>query len=255
MSTPYSMMHCLLVAAIVAMMTAMSFAAPPAADAAKPPPPRKGPLKIVCLGDSITQGFGLVDANGKQAMNALGYPAKLGTLLGPQAVAHSVGAGGTSYFRKAPFPYEKAAWKGYVELWKPDVVLLAFGTNCSNDNSWPKLHDQYPDDVRWLIGEVRKISPGVEIYICLPPPAYSNLYGINEKSIREGVIPALKKIAEEDKLNTIDFHTALSNHPELFPDTIHPNEEGMRVMARTIAERLYETRKDLVRPAAPQPAK
>jgi lysophospholipase L1-like esterase len=218
-----------------------------------PPSSRKGPLRIVCLGDSITQGYGLVDAEGKQAMNKLGYPAKLGALLGTQAVVKVYGAGGTTYFRKAVHAFEKTAWMAYLKIWQPQVVTLAFGTNCSNDNTWPKLSEQYPADVKWLITEVRRLNPGVEIYLCFPPPTYSDKYGINEKTIQNSVIPALMKIAAEKHLNTIDLHTALSHHPELFFDTIHPNEDGMRLIARTIADRLYETRQDLTPPGAGPP--
>lgn len=239
--------------ALLAVLTASLVFAEPGT--AQPATPRKGPLRIVCLGDSITQGFGLVDAEGKQAMTKLGYPAKLGALLGTQALVKVYGAGGTTYFRNAVHPFEKTAWMAYLQIWKPEVVTLAFGTNCSNDNTWPKFFAQYDDDVKWLINEVRKLSPGVEIYICLPPPAYSDKYGINEKTIQTAVIPALKKIAEEEHLNTIDLHTALSQHPELFFDTIHPNEAGMRLIAQTIADRLYETRSDLTRPAVSPPSK
>ena len=238
-----------LMVTILAGLTASLAIATPAADQSAATP-RKGPLRIVCLGDSITEGYGLVDAEGKQAMNKLGYPAKLGAVLGTQAVVYVYGAGGTTYFRQAVHSFEKTAWMAYLNIWKPNVVTLAFGTNCSNDNTWPKLFAQYPADVKWLIEEVRKLCPGVEIYLCLPPPAYSDKWGINEKTIQNSVIPALKKIAEEEHLNTIDLHTALSNHPELFFDTIHPNEDGMRLIAKTIADRLYETRKDLVRPVA-----
>ncbi len=240
----------------IAVLLAALAASPGLASSASAPPPaatRNGPLRIVCLGDSITQGFGLVDAEGKQAMNKLGYPAKLGALLGTQAVVKVYGAGGTTYFRQADHPFEKTAWIAYFQTWKPNVVTLAFGTNCSNDKTWPKFSEQYSADVKWLISEVRRLSPGVEIYLCLPPPAYSNKYGINEKTIQNSVIPALKKIAAEEHLNTIDLHTALRNHPELFFDTIHPTEDGMRLIAKTIADRLYETRQDLIPPAAGPP--
>lgn len=224
-----------------------------AADSVKSRENRQSPISIFCLGDSITQGFGLVDAEGKQAMNQLGYPAKLGALLGSQARVNLYGAGGTTFFRNGPHPFEKTAWKAYAQISKPDIVTLAFGTNCSNDKSWPTLHAQYAADVKWLINEVRLISPKVEIYICLPPPAYSDKWGINERTIQKAVIPALIKIAAEEHLKTIDLHTALSQHPECFSDTIHPNETGMQLIAQTIAERLYQTRDDLVRPAVTPP--
>lgn len=211
-------------------------------------PSQKPPLKIFCIGDSITEGYGLKDADGKQAMAKLGYPAKLGEILVPQATVKHYGAGGTTYFRNGPHPFEKTAWFAYFQLAKPDIVTIAFGTNCSGEKAWPLLHEQYTNDVKWLIARIREENPTVAIYICLPPPAYSGMWGISEPTIRDQIIPALREIAEEEHCLTIDLHTALSHHPELFFDTIHPNEEGMKLIARTIADRLYETRKDLIRP-------
>ena len=143
------------------------------------PTARKGPLKIFCIGDSITQGYGLTNASGQQAMAYRGYPAKLGELLGAQAKISHYGAGGTTYFRNGPHPFEKTAWLAYLGLAKPDVVTMAFGTNCSRKDAWPKLHDQYAADIHWLITQIRKVSPQAAIYVCLPPPAYSDMWDIS----------------------------------------------------------------------------
>jgi len=210
--------------------------------------PRTTPLKIFCIGDSITQGHGLKDADGKQAMAALGYPVQLGKLMGPQVKVSHYGAGGTTYFRNGPHPFEKTAWLAYLKIANPDVVTMAFGTNCSRKNTWPRLHDQYGADIKWLISQVRNVNSNVVIYICLPPPAYSDTWEVSEPTIIKGVIPALRKVAEEEKCFIIDLHSAMLNHPEWFPDTIHPNVEGMKQIARTIAGRLYETREDIAPP-------
>jgi len=213
---------------------------------------RRGtPLRIFCMGDSITEGYGLTNANGKQAMAELGYPARLREIMGTQATVSHYGVGGTTYFRNGPHPFEKTAWLAYLKLANPDVVIMAFGTNCSRTNTWPVLRDQYADDIRWTMAQIRAVNTNAAIYICLPPPAYSGTWAVSESTIRDAVIPALRKVAEQEHCNTIDLHTALANHPELFPDTIHPNEAGMKQIARTIADRLYDTRKDLTRPVDP----
>jgi lysophospholipase L1-like esterase len=74
------------------------------------------------------------------------------------------------------------------------------------------------------------------VFLCSPAPAYATQWGINEKGISEGVIPIVKKVAEEKKLTVIDLHTALSDKPEMFPDKIHPNAAGAALLAKTVAE-------------------
>lgn len=44
----------------------------------------------------------------------------------------------------------------------------------------------------------------------------------------------IKKVAKKNKLPVIDLHSAMDGMPELFPDHIHPNEEGAKVMAKAV---------------------
>ena len=52
--------------------------------------------------------------------------------------------------------------------------------------------------------------------------------------MKSAVIPVILKVAKDTNLTVIDLYQALSNKPELFPDKIHPNAAGARVMAKTI---------------------
>ena len=48
----------------------------------------------------------------------------------------------------------------------------------------------------------------------------------------------IKKVAKKNDLPIIDLHTAMDGMPQLFPDRIHPNEEGAKVMAKTVYQSL-----------------
>ena len=72
------------------------------------------------------------------------------------------------------------------------------------------------------------------IYLCLPAPVYQTRWGINEKTVKEGVIPVIRKVAKDEGLTVIDLYQALSGKPALFPDKIHPNAAGAKLMAQTI---------------------
>jgi acyl-CoA thioesterase-1 len=68
----------------------------------------------------------------------------------------------------------------------------------------------------------------------LPVPVYKTLSGINEESVSGEIIPAIKKVAAEKKLPLIDLHKALSDQPLLFPDGVHPNAAGAKLIAATV---------------------
>lgn len=58
--------------------------------------------------------------------------------------------------------------------------------------------------------------------------------GLLAKLESKEIIPMIKKVAKKNKLPVIDLHSAMDGMPELFPDHIHPNEEGAKVMAKAV---------------------
>jgi sialate O-acetylesterase len=48
-------------------------------------------------------------------------------------------------------------------------------------------------------------------------------------------------VAKQQNVPLIDLYTALSNHPEHFPDTIHPNANGARLMAEEVHKALIHS--------------
>lgn len=48
----------------------------------------------------------------------------------------------------------------------------------------------------------------------------------------------IKELAIELQLPCIDMYTPFADKAELFPDRIHPNEEGTEIMAKIIYETL-----------------
>jgi lysophospholipase L1-like esterase len=58
---------------------------------------RKSPVRVACIGDSITEGAGT--ENGKS------YPAQLQNLLGPSWQIGNFGLSGRTLLKKGDFPY------------------------------------------------------------------------------------------------------------------------------------------------------
>ncbi len=90
-----------------------------------------------------------------------------------------------------------------------------------------------------MVAHFRQLPSAPKIYLCLPVPVYQDRWGINEKT----VIPVIKKAAKDNKLPVIDLYKALSQKPEMFPDKIHPNAAGAKLMAQTIQAALNKKQK------------
>ncbi len=196
------------------------------------------PVRIACVGDSITFGAGLKDRDHDS------YPAWLGRWLGDGWNVRNFGVNGATMLTKSDLPYVKQKAHDEALAFKPDVVIIMLGTNDSkhrgdgsldSDNApmnWESKADYVPD-YEALIAEFRKANPAVKFYLCYPTPCFPGRWGINDKTIHDEVIPLIRKVARKSHAKTIDFYKAFSEKKEFFPDTVHPNEAGAKLMAVT----------------------
>lgn len=203
------------------------------ADENKPlnPADFKQPIRIACVGDSITFGAG-VEQREKNC-----YPVVLGNLLGDKWETRNFGVSGATLLKKGDLPYWKQKAFTDAKAYKPDVVIIKLGTNDTKPQNW-KFKEEFATDMAAMIDEFSKLESKPRIYLCLPVPAYPERWGIRDSVIKDELLPILKKLAQEKKLTSIDLYTALSDKPEMFPDKIHPNAAGAKLMAQTIHKTL-----------------
>ncbi len=209
--------------AILALLTAIAL--PPAAVAQDQTPP----IKIACVGDSITFGAAIKD----RKQNC--YPAQLQGLLGETYDVHNFGVNGATLLKKGDKPYWKLkAFQAAQDL-QPDIVIIKLGTNDTKPQNWKHKDDYKPDYIE-MIQTFQKLDSKPKIYLCYPAPVVGEQWGISDKTVREEVIPLVDAIAKETKRPIIDLYAPLKDKPELLPDKVHPNAEGAGVIAKTIAE-------------------
>jgi acyl-CoA thioesterase-1 len=186
------------------------------------------PIRISCVGDSITEGAGVEDPKN----NA--YPIVLGKLLGEKFSSRNFGVGGTTLLKKGNFPY----WvqKAFKEAgdFNPNIVVIKLGTNDTKPENM-KFKDEFATDLAALVDHFAALPSKPKIFLCRPVPAYATQWGINEKGLEEMVFPAVEQVAKAKGCTIIDLHAALSGKPELFPDKIHPNKEGAALIANAVA--------------------
>jgi lysophospholipase L1-like esterase len=213
-----------------------------AADTSAPAQTAPPPMRVACIGDSITLGVGVKD----QKHNS--YPAQLAALLGERWEVRNFGVSGTTMMKKGDRPYvERPQYRTALD-YKPDIVVIALGTN----DSKPQNHETNPDDFgpsyRDMIAAFRKGNPDVRIYACLPPPAFPENWGIRDSVIVQKLIPIIQKVAKDENVSVIDLHSALEDKATCFPDKVHPNEEGAKLIAETVRSGLVPANFDKLIP-------
>ena len=203
----------------------------PSLNAADPLAPKAdgSPLRLACVGDSITQGAG--------AGEGMAYPTQLKSLLGEGWEVGNFGVSGRTVLRKGDHPYWKEdAYKKALDF-EPDAVVIMLGTNDTKPQNW-KLRDEFEGDYRDLVKSFLNLPSKPRVFICrpVPVPGKGN-FGINEASLQEQM-PVYAKLAKELKVGVIDMYAALDGKPELLPDCVHPNTEGAGEMAKAAAKAL-----------------
>lgn len=189
------------------------------------------PVKVACIGNSITYGSGIPDRPRDS------YPSQLGRMLGDRWIVGNFGVGGRTMLKNGDFPYWKEEAYTEAKAFLPDVVVIKLGTNDTKPQNW-KYSGEFLADSRAMVKELKNLSSHPKILLCKPVPAYGSRWGINDSIIVHGVIPAIERLAKEENLQVIDLYTALSGHADLFPDQIHPNAEGAGILSKCIYKAL-----------------
>lgn len=185
------------------------------------------PIRLACIGDSITYGYGIQDREKNS------YPAQLAVMLGNHWDVRNFGVSGATLLKKGDRPYwNQDAFKKALEF-NPNVVVIMLGTNDSKPINW-KYKDEYVGNYIDLIRKFQALEAKPKIWICYLVPAYPARWGITEKVMTEEIMPRIDEVANKTGVPIIDLHTALSDKAQLFPDLIHPNAEGAKLMAEAI---------------------
>ena len=197
---------------------------------------KKEPVRVACVGDSITYGHGIKD----RLHDA--YPGVLSSMLGDKYDVRNFGVSGTTTMTGTDMPYmNEQAYKDALEF-NPQIVTIKLGTNDSKPYNW-KESGHFKQDLKTLIASFRALPSKPKIWLCLPVPAMGNAWNINDSVIYNGVIPYIREVAQEEDLPLIDLNTPFQGKRQYFPDTIHPNEEGEKKIAEIIFDNVFTRKK------------
>jgi acyl-CoA thioesterase-1 len=187
-------------------------------------------VKIACVGDSITYGYGL----GNRAQES--WPSVLQTLVGSKHTVQNFGSSGCTLLKKGDKPYWNDPAFGASDSFKPDIAIVMLGTNDAKPQNWSHKAE-FAADYGSMIDHYRGL--GATVYVAVPPPVFSpGAFDIDPDVLNNEIVPLIRTIATDASAPLIDVFAALSGKGSLFPDTVHPNVEGSRQIAQTVAAAL-----------------
>ncbi|MFA1770205.1 GDSL-type esterase/lipase family protein [Rufibacter glacialis] len=192
--------------------------------------PQAKVLKVACIGNSVTYGYGIQDREQSS------YPAQLQKLLGAGYQVGNFGLSGATLLEKGHRPYNKTQQYQDALAFKADIAIIHLGLNDTDPRNWPNYQDEFAGNYYNIIDALRAGNPEVKIYICRLTPIFSGhprfISGTREWYWQiQSLIPV---IAQNRKTGLIDLHSPLYPRPDLFPDELHPIKEGATILANTI---------------------
>jgi acyl-CoA thioesterase-1 len=187
----------------------------------------KKPIKVACVGNSITEGPGREHPES--------YPLQLQSILGKAYEVVNFGVSGRTLLQKGDFPYWNEPQFEEVKAFEPDILIIKLGTNDSKPQNWEFKEDFKIDFLKLIRSFKTNMPQSGKVFICLPVPVTEDNYGIREHILVDEMRPILYEIASEAEATIIDLYSPLYGRTDLLPDGVHPNAEGLGLMAKEVA--------------------
>jgi len=184
------------------------------------PPPAAGEVRVVFLGDSITEGWGM------------------------KATATSPGRG--EFFPGKPYinrgisgqttPQMLVRFRQDVIELKPKVVVLLAGTNDIAENTGKMTLGEIENNIESMSELAR--ANGIRPVLCsvLPASDFHWHKGLEPAPKIKALNAWIKEYAASSGFVFVDYYSPMANSegglkPELSPDGVHPNKAGYEIMA------------------------
>lgn len=188
------------------------------------------PVRVACVGNSITYGTGIADRE------HFSYPVQLQQMLGNGYVVGNFGKPGATLLYKGHRPYvEQPEFKEALRF-KGDIAVIHLGINDTDPRNWPNYRDEFVKDYLSIMDSLRAANPKVRFILARMTPIADRhpRFQSGTKQWHDEIQTSIETVARVSGAELIDFHEPLYPYPNLLPDAIHPNPEGAGILAKTV---------------------
>lgn len=188
------------------------------------------PIRVACVGNSITYGTGIADRE------HFSYPVQLQHMLGDKYLVGNFGKPGATLLYKGHRPYvEQPEFKEALRF-KGDIAVIHLGINDTDPRNWPNYRDEFVKDYLSIMDSLRAANPKVRFILARMTPIADRhpRFQSGTKQWHDEIQTAIETVARVSGAELIDFHEPLYPYPNLLPDAIHPNPEGAGILAKTV---------------------
>lgn len=185
--------------------------------------------KVVCVGDSITYGQGVMGSRKTDTFTAI-----LSELTG--YTVKNYGLSNRTLLSTGNFPYTEEDFFASSQAENADIYVIMLGSNDSKPQFWNK--EQFTEEYREFIKTYLDLECAPTVYVMIPPAIFIEQDGGNcdDATVGGELAECVRSLGEELGVEVIDLYSLTEGHSEWFSDGLHPNAEGNRVIAEEIAK-------------------
>lgn len=210
--------------------------------------------KVVCIGDSITEGFEIgAEEN---------YPAQLQKMLGEDYQVVNKGVCCSTVMNllldgeimALPYVRQERFREALAE--KGDIYIFMLGTNDAQDGrddveeithencNMIRYKEQFKEWYQYIIDRVKEAAPSAKLYLAMPMPVRNCIWRKHQERYLQQLFPYMEEILAENKeMVKIDVHKAFEDLGEeagclYLPDNLHPNPAGAELIAKTVYKKI-----------------
>lgn len=185
------------------------------------------PLRVACVGDSITYGDQIDDRENRS------YPAALERLGQGRLDVGNFGVNGatalSAFFRTWT---DTQACRQALQS-APGAVVVMLGIN--DLLGFRDRLDEYPAALRAVVARFQALPSKPRLFLCtLTPIAPPESAQEANRLIRETMNPAIRAVAAETGAAVVDVAAVFPNRMDLLPDGLHPTAAGAEIIARAV---------------------
>jgi lysophospholipase L1-like esterase len=179
------------------------------------------PIRVACIGDSITYGSGYTD--------------KLNDLLGANYTVANFGVCGSTVSIHSNMSYIEQPQFKQAMAYHPDVIVIMLGTNDANSEITSD-ESSFENDYSQLVSSLEELSGVQLIWVVKSPPIFTENSSYNNTYLQSTILPQIDDLANQKSLPTVNVYDAFENHSDYFMDGVHPDDDG----ASLIASQVYD---------------
>ena len=137
-------------------------------------------------------------------------------------------------------PYWKMPEFEASNAFEPNIVILMLGTN--DAASVDERRKNFAGDFLALVHHYKALPSKPQVIVMTPPPLMPGREDSRMNNLKNGLSPHIRRIAKEEGLVLVELQELprLAD-PALYPDKVHPNSDGARIVAECVRDAMGKT--------------